>query len=394
MALKTAAKQSLVRAAMFAESLVRARPQAPNLREVRDFLFLQYMMPLGYCVHDTPIYEALRTCMPDARITVATRGLGFETLRHNPFINHLIRTADPLVATRAAAGELKRGLRACHANPAVGITNSSNQRTRITLLNLLAGRHLRLGHTLAPGLYHLPQTYDWSHSLIRNNLHLVENFGCPQRHFEPRVFFTEANVSTARTLLRESGCAEGRPTVVFVTQTSGGQRTGWQAEKFAKVIRYVTETRAFHALFVGTKTDAAAVDSLRYQAGEGSRLAGVSLAGRTSIPELSALLALSDFVLSLDTGTMHVARAAGVPMVVLGPSWQKPREWLPLEQPQVRILRGEDIERAPEGYQLDEIEAEAVIAALDELAALYPASERDRAARVERNLSSVDHARG
>ena len=379
---------------MFAESLVRARPQAPDLRRVRDFLFLQYMMPLGYCVHDTPIYEALRTCMPDARITVATRGLGFETLRHNPFIDHLIGTADPLVATMAATSKLKRGLRACHANPAVGITNCSNQRTRITLLNLLAGWHLRMGHTLAPGLYHLPQTYDWSRSLIDNNLRLVENFGCPERHVEPRVFFTEADVSAARTLLGESGCADGVPAVVFVTQTSGGQRTGWQAEKFVKVIQNVIEARSFHVLFVGTQADAAAVDALRSQAGHGGRLAGVSLAGRTSVPELSALLALSDYVISLDTGTMHVGRAAGVPMVVLGPSWQKPREWLPLEQPQVRILRGEDIDRAPEGYQLDEIEAEAVIAALDELVTLYPASERDRAARVERNLSSVDHARG
>ena len=91
------------------------------------------------------------------------------------------------------------------------------------------------------------------------------------------------------------------------------------------------------------------------------------MTGRTSVTELAALLAMSDAVVSLDTGTMHVGRAVGVPMVVIGPSWQRPIEWLPLGVPQVRILRGEDREDVPEGYRLDEVEAGEVMAALREL---------------------------
>ena len=100
---------------------------------------------------------------------------------------------------------------------------------------------------------------------------------------------------------------------------------------------------------------------------------------------------MSDYAISLDTGTMHVGRAAGVPMVVLGPSWQKPLEWLPLGRERVRVLRGEDRVGVPEGYQLDEIEVPAVTAALAELMALYPASEHERALRVQSSLSAVDH---
>ena len=78
-------------------------------------------------------------------------------------------------------------------------------------------------------------------------------------------------------------------------------------------------------------------------------------------------------------------------MVVLGPSWQRPVEWLPLGVENVRILRGEDRVGAPEGYRLDEISTDAVLAALDELIAAYPASAEARQARLRAETSEVDH---
>ena len=103
------------------------------------------------------------------------------------------------------------------------------------------------------------------------------------------------------------------------------------------------------------------------------------------------MLAASDYVVTLDTGTMHVGRAAGVPMVVLGPSWQKPLEWMPLGVENVRVLRGPDREDMPEGYRLDEVSADSVIAALGELTNLYPAAAATRELRIEAGLSDIDH---
>ena len=391
MHVEAALKKSLIGVVMGAEKLLRGKPACSpgDLSRFRDFLFLQYMMPLGYCVHDTPIYEALRACMPDARITVATRRAGYETLRHNPFINALISTADPLTETLQAARELKAGLRRTGAVPDCGVTNFSNARTRITLLNMLAGRHVRLGHTLAPGLYHLPQKYDRNESLIDNNLCLVANFGCAIEHVEPRVFFNQREVDRIADLLQARNIDRTQSVTVMVTQNSGGQRTGWQSERFAEVIRCIGKKSQL--VFVGTGADASAIDSLRTQAGQEGALASTSLAGLTTIPELSALLCVADCAVSLDTGTMHVGRAAGVPMVVLGPSWQKPLEWLPLGRERVRILRGEDIDHAPTNYQLDEIEPHSVIAAFEELHTLYPPSDLERSARLRKSLSTVDH---
>jgi ADP-heptose:LPS heptosyltransferase len=391
MLLKPALKKYAIKTLAGAEKLVRGKlAYSPSdLPGFRDFLFLQYMMPLGYCVHDTPIYEAMRTCMPDARITVATRGAGYETLRHNPYIDNLIVTSDPLVDTLKAAKGLRAELSRRGIVPACCMTNCSNPRTRITLLNMLAGKHVRLGHTLAPELYHLPQKYDKTVSLIDNNLCLIANFGCAVEHVEPHVFFTDADLAKVRELLQARGIDYERPLTILVTQNSGGQRTGWHSARFSHVIRHVNHKT--QVAFVGTAAESQAIEALRSGAVTMDSLASVSLAGSTTIPELSALLCIADYVVSLDTGTMHVGRAAGVPMVVLGPSWQKPLEWLPLGMEHIRILRGEDIDRAPENYQLDEIEVIHVIDAFDELMTLYPASFIERSARVRKSLSVVDH---
>jgi ADP-heptose:LPS heptosyltransferase len=140
-------------------------------------------------------------------------------------------------------------------------------------------------------------------------------------------------------------------------------------------------------VYAGTLGDAAAIEVIRTASGG----IGVSVAGRTTVTELAALLAMSDAMVTLDTGTMHVGRAVKTPMVVLGPSWQKPTEWLPLEVANVRILRGVDRDTVPEGYRLDEISAESVIEALDDLLRTYPASGEMRTDRVRQSLSSIDH---
>jgi len=180
---------------------------------------------------------------------------------------------------------------------------------------------------------------------------------------------------------------DGCPLVLFVTQNSGGQLTGWHTSRFVQVIRHVYEVLGCAVAYLGTEVDRGPIEKIQQAAGG----IGTSLAGRTSVNELAALLAIGDAAISLDTGTMHVGRAVGLPMVVIGPSWQRPIEWLPLELPQVRILRGQDRDNIPPNYRIDEVQASDVIAAVEELLAEYPPSAASRANRAAASTSTVDH---
>ncbi|HEV2473791.1 MAG TPA: glycosyltransferase family 9 protein [Chthonomonadales bacterium] len=355
---------------------------------IRSVLVLEYMLPLGCCVHLTPLYEAIKRARPEVAITVATRGIGAGLLRHHRFIDHLIETPDPFVDLRGAARGLRAELARRGLRPDCTLTGVADQRSRIALLGLLAGGGWRAGFTQMPGLYHRPLEREMEVSHIGNNLRLAELLGCANGHVEPRVFFSSADVSAMAELVKQAN-PDGRPLVVMVTQNSGGQRTGWHDDRFAQVIRHAHDVLGCAVVYVGTANDGAVVEHLRGEAGG----IGTSLTGKTSVTELAALLAMSDAVVSLDTGTMHIGRAVGVPMAVIGPSWQRPVEWLPVGLPQVRILRGQDRDDVPANYRLDEVEAPEVIEALDNLLTTYPPRAESRVGRVEAGLSEIDHRR-
>jgi ADP-heptose:LPS heptosyltransferase len=368
------------------ERLLRKKTATIDPAKVSEVLVLEYMVPLGCCVHLTPLFDALKRCRPDIKITVATRGWGSQVLRHSRHIDRLIETPDPLTNLDGAVKSLRSGLSSLGVKPDCVLTGASDQRTRITLLGAFAASGWRGGYTLKHALYHRPLEYDQSISLIANNLRLAGLLGCQTEPLEPHVFFSQENAETVQALLRGVN-PDVRPILVMVTQNSGGQRTGWHTGNFVKVIRHASEKLGCAVVYVGTLSDEPAIEAIRQAAGG----IGTSLAGRTSVTELAALLALSDAMVTLDTGTMHVGRAAGTPMVVLGPSWQKPIEWLPLTVANARILRGADREAIPQNYQLDEISAEAVISALDDILGTYPPSAEARERRLQQSLSRVDH---
>lgn len=336
-------------------------------------------------MHLTPVFEAIKRSRPEVEIVVATRGVGLQTLRHNPFIDHLIETPDALAHTLQAASVLRDQLRRRGLQPQCVLTGASDQRSRIALLGLLSSTGWRGGFTLLPSVYQRALEYDPTQSLLGNNLRLAGLLGCATTHREPSVFFCAQDSAKAQSL-RASIAKDNQPLAVLVTQNSGGQATGWAIERFVEVIRFL-QREGLAIAYVGTAAEAERISDLRRAADD----VGVSIAGKTSVSGLAAFMAASDYAISLDTGTMHVGRGAGVPMVVLGPSWQKPLEWLPLGFDHVTILRGEDRGSAPPGYQLDEISARNVIDAMADLIRRFPASLAARDARLARGLSTVDH---
>ena len=356
-----------------------------NPDEVKYALFLEFRLPLGCLVHMTPVFESIKQSRPGMQLAVATTGLGLQVLRHSRFVDVLIDAPDPTVDLRAAAFGLRRQLRVRGFRPDCVLTGASDQRTRIALMGILGSTGWRGGYTQKTLLYHRPLGYDPARSLIANNLRLAKMLGCNLEMTRPRVFFSAADAEKAARLLGRAN-PEGRPVAVFVTQNSGGQRTGWHVDRFAAVVRHADQ-RGLGVLYVGTAAEALNICAIQVAAGG----VGTSIAGETTVNELSAVMALSDFVIALDTGPMHVARAAGTPMVVLGPSWQKPIEWLPMGVANIRILRGEDREDVSDGYRLDEISAQSVMSALDDLMRSYPPSLAEREARASKSLSAADN---
>jgi len=378
-------KQAIFSLIASTERAARRRPASTldGRRQLRNFLVLQYESPLGSVVHATPFFEALKTAIPEAHVTVAASAMAASVLANSPYIDRCVITPDPLQSFPKAVRAVRHLFQTMPPGPRCIVTTIGNQRTRIALLSLLAGNAIRAGYTLAPAISTLPLRFQPERGQIEGNLDILRAIGHEVTFCEPSIFFTQQDLDNARHLLGKISESNNAPRIVFVTQNSGGQRNQWSTERFQQVVLDLEKRCGAVPIFVGTISDAPAIEILRRPFASAS----ISVAGKTTISQLAALLALCDLVVSLDTGTFHVARAVGLPGVVIAPAWQSPLEWLPMDHSHYRVLRGPSIATAPAEYWIEEVGADQVTDAAIDLLEMFPPASLCRAARMDRSTS-------
>lgn len=371
-------KQVVFSALGSAERAIRGRRfKSQDLREIRNFLVLQYESPLGSVVHATPLFETLRAAVPDATITVAASSMVASVLGNNPFIDRCLVTPNPFLHWTRSVAAVRDLLRGLSEGPRCIITTIGNQRTRLAMLALMAGKSARVGYTLAPELYDVALPFIPERGQIEGNLDIVRSLGHNAVVCEPKMFFGPDDARYAEECLEQAAGSSTAPRIAFVTCNSGGQQNQWKPERFPQVVDSLCAQESAVPVFLGTAADCDAIEEMRRKLAN----SGISLAGKTTIPQLAAVLAQCDLIVSLDTGAFHVARAVGLPGVVIAPAWQDPREWLPIGNSRYRILRGSSIAVAPPDYCMEEISAEQVVGAATELLREFPPSSSSRESR-------------
>ncbi len=141
----------------------------------------------------------------------------------------------------------------------------------------------------------------------------------------PRLVVPPAAREAARRLVAEAGIDIARPLVAFAPGAAFGQAKRWPPAHVAEVIAALARD-GVGAVVVGAAADRPARDALEsaLRAGAGARGGAVpfaDLVGRTDLTTLAAVLAACAVVVSNDSGAMHVAAAAGTPVVaVFGPT--------------------------------------------------------------------------
>jgi heptosyltransferase-2 len=153
--------------------------------------------------------------------------------------------------------------------------------------------------------------------------------GAPPHHDRPEIEMTDADTDRADELLFPGmGGPADRP-IVALHPGSGGYSLArrWGLDKFAQLGRRLgPEGLGARIVIVGTLADG--TDELAAGLGECS----VNLGGRTTVPQLAAVLARCDLLIGADSGVLHVASAVGTPTVALfGPT--NHRAWAPALPP-------------------------------------------------------------
>lgn len=378
------------RSARQVESILRHKPLVEDYSQLKSILFLHYNFSLGTTVHATPLYEAMRAQMPNCKIAMATSGLSHQVFRSNPAFDVVFKTPDAGKDPRAAARAIRQNLHEWDVDLQCVATSSSNSRSYMALTSYLIGPYQRIGNAINPELYDRAVENPTNGNMIEASLQFMTVLGIEPQPFEPRVYFTAEELHQAKDILQAHALDNGRPNAIIVTQVSGSQPTQWYDDRFAQVAEDLHNRLGFNVIFVGAKNDEPRIAEIQSLVSVPS----TSLAGKTDIPTLAAVLCLSDLCVTLDTGSLHVAWAVELPTVLIAAAWEDPNRWLPLRRPHIKILR-RDVFRcegcgAPSCTTrqcMDENTVEKVKAAIDEVLATYPPSEEARSKRVASSLN-------
>lgn len=285
---------------------------------------------MGDVVQTTPLLRAIRMRFPDAQIDVLVRRMGKSIAARNPDVNGIIvydedeifldmRSGDSdrlLNAYRVADARITQ-LRETHYDRAYNVTHSVASAMLLKLAKIpeVIGAHLSDDwQFLLRGPW---TTYFFMSVLHRefNDLNLCDI----TRHFEPEASARELvfdvrddDREAATALLRSEGVEEGTPLAVMQLGASEENKR-WPEASFAELAKRLHAEYGFQIVLVGINEEAPLGANFEQHA---PGLA-VHLYGKSSIPELAALLERARILVTNDTGTMHIAAAVGCPITLV-----------------------------------------------------------------------------
>ncbi len=293
---------------------------------------------VGDSLMTVPALRALRRVLPGAHITLAIRPGAKGIFSEADFIN------DVLVYDRKSAFSVIpqiREWRRRNFDLALLFQNAFEA----ALIPFLAGVPVRLGYATESRqalLTHPLQLPDWRSSRHEVFYYLYLVTALEQMLFgsssicegEPdaSISISEKRIAEASHLLRTYSIREDDSVVAICPGSINSRAKRWPAEAYAALADRLIESQR-QVLLIGSKEEAEVSKDVMSR----MRHRPIVLTGKTSLDQITAVLATVDLIVTNDTGPAHIGAALGRPTIVIfGPT--NPLTTRPFS-PQAEILR-------------------------------------------------------
>ena len=286
---------------------------------------------MGDVIQTSPLIRMIRRQHPEAHITVMVRRMGKVIAEHHPDINEVIvydedemfldmrsGDSDRLLHAYETAEERIRSLKAAHFDVAYNVTHSlaSSMLMKLAEIPQVIGAHLSDDWQFV--LRGDWTTYFFTSVFSRdyNDLNLCDisrHFAaeappCRELVFEVR----EEEREFVRQLMRERHIG-GQDFVACLQLGASETSKRWTVERFAALAKLLAEEFSAKIFLLGVKEEAPHGEEFQKHA------PGLAhpLFGKTTVPQVAALLERANVLITNDTGTMHLAAAVGCPVTLV-----------------------------------------------------------------------------
>ena len=126
---------------------------------------------------------------------------------------------------------------------------------------------------------------------------------------------------------------------VIVHATSGNRKKEWPKQRWAEIVKWLSDEKGVQVLFNGTKNDSQTYEEIMSYIdnnGENLKVPPVNVCGKFSLRETLAFTKLCDLIVGCDSGNLHIAASVETPVIgIYGP--MNTEKWCAFESDAVVI---------------------------------------------------------
>ncbi len=305
----------------------RSRPSPlPPLNDVARILIIR-QDEIGDVVMTSALLRELRRNAPAAEITMVANPVAAALLEACPYIDRVLPLKwnergriGPIRRWRQARDFAREHLQPRDFDLAI-IPRYDCDDYFSTALACLSGATHRLAYSEAvtPRKQRRNRDYDLllTHAMVtssahdvEHNLNLLRQLGGQVHNDRLELWTTEADQAFAANLLSDLGIDNDSPLVV-IAPGAGAAKRQWPIEQLAEVAAWLMHDQNAQVIIIGGPDERHLGRELRRQAGNGI----IDLVGHCSLRQTAALLRHCNLYVGNDSGPMHMAVAAGLPIV-------------------------------------------------------------------------------
>ena len=297
--------------------------------EAKKILVMRYRF-IGDTVLTVPFLRNLRAAYPGAQIDLMLEPFSGQVIEGCPYVDRIIPFELKTIhkySTGSERGRLGaylhyRNLIRKERYDAVFVLKRS---LSSALLVWAAGVPRRIGFATEGRRLFLtdPVAYRHDQHEVENFLDCLRSLAIPVASTHLELWNTPDQEQKARELFVQAGWKESDLKIIIHAAASLSAKQ-WPLERFAAVMRSLQDIHGAKFVYTGSKGDSPLYEEIERQ----GPFKGLNLCGVTSVRENIAVYRSCDLFFGVDSGPMHMAAAAGVPVVALfGPTDE--RKWGP-----------------------------------------------------------------
>jgi predicted lipopolysaccharide heptosyltransferase III len=296
-----------------------------NMAGYRNILLIQ-LGDIGDVVLTTPTIRAVKEAFPDASVSILVRKSFGSLLAIDPNIHEVVesekyRGSLPHIVHEYVA--FARRLRQARYDLVIDLRTGD----RGAIFSFFTGSSVRIGRQGTKNQFWHKIFFS---QIIRNlkiapppvhpgadqSLRVVREIDIDTKDSTPRLYIAPTDKARAMELLAEAGVA-AESAIVTINPFSRWKYKEWSNAKWGAVIDRIWEVHRIPSVLIGSSEEAPASQEIV----AGREEYAISLAGKTSLGELAAIISMSRLHLGVDSAAPHIAAALGTPTVTIhGPT--------------------------------------------------------------------------